>query len=200
MEVTQRSRGSAHIKQGAPAPANMPGSDGSAAAGGPPAPPPPADFSSTAPTSAATGPSALLADLNRGGSVTSGLRKVDPSQQTHKNPDLRASGVVPDAKKTAPAVKPKPGTAAPPVKKLAKVELEGGNKWIIVSQSHLHAEKQLTGQENQDGNKDIVIEQTELSHTVHIFSCINSVIRISGKINAVTMGTLSLSLLSQGER
>lgn len=44
-------------------------------------------------------------------------------------------------------------------------------------------------QENQEDNKSIKIENTELHHTVHIFSCVNSVVQISGKINAVTMGT-----------
>lgn len=33
-----------------------------------------------------------------------------------------------------------------------------------------------------------MIDQTELHQTVHIFNCKNSVIKISGKINAVVMG------------
>lgn len=42
-------------------------------------------------------------------------------------------------------------------------------------------------QEYHEDNKDINITDTELSHVVHIFGCIRSVIKISGKINAVTM-------------
>jgi len=74
----------------------------------------------------------LLAALNKGGAVTSGLRKVDPSQMTHKNPELRTNSVVPD-KKTPPAVKTKPGSLAQTPKKPARTELEDGNKWIIAS-------------------------------------------------------------------
>ena len=33
--------------------------------------------------------------MNAGADVTKGLKKVDKDQMTHKNPSLRASGVVP---------------------------------------------------------------------------------------------------------
>lgn len=46
---------------------------------------------------------------------------------------------------------------------------------------------ELTQQEYHDNNRDILIDQTEISHVVHIFACTNSTIRITGKINAVTM-------------
>nr|XP_019048563.1 adenylyl cyclase-associated protein [Kwoniella bestiolae CBS 10118]OCF27493.1 adenylyl cyclase-associated protein [Kwoniella bestiolae CBS 10118] len=136
----------------------------------PPPPPPPAASKTSAPAGGAGGTAALLADLNKGGAVTSGLRKVDASQMTHKNPELRSSSVVPDNGRKAPPLKPKPGAA--PAKKPAKLELEDGNKWMV---------------EYQEDNKNIVIDQTELHQTVHIFSCKNSVVKISGKINAVTM-------------
>ncbi|WWC85656.1 uncharacterized protein L201_000522 [Kwoniella dendrophila CBS 6074] len=157
--------------KGSPAPASIPASSSSSTAP-PPPPPPPASSGSTASAPAAGGTAALLADLNKGGSVTSGLRKVDPSQMTHKNPELRSSSVVPDGAsgKKAPPLKPKPGAA--PAKKPAKLELEDGNKWMV---------------EYQEDNKNIVIDQTELHQTVHIFSCKNSVVKIGGKINAVTM-------------
>lgn len=63
--------------------------------------------------------------------MTSGLRKVDASQMTHKNPELRTNSVVPDKK--APPVKAKPGALSQAPKKPARTELEDGNKWIIVS-------------------------------------------------------------------
>ncbi|KAK6905044.1 hypothetical protein I203_105863 [Kwoniella mangroviensis CBS 8507] len=132
--------------KGSPAPSSIPSASSSSSA-----PPPP-------PTS------------SRGGAVTAGLKKVDASQMTHKNPDLRSSSVVPDNARKAPPLKPKPGAA--PAKKPAKLELEDGNKWMI---------------EYQEDNKNIVIDQTELHQTVHIFNCKNSVVKISGKINAVTM-------------
>lgn len=39
----------------------------------------------------------MFAELNRGEEVTKGLRKVDRSEMTHKNPALRASSVVPSS-------------------------------------------------------------------------------------------------------
>ncbi|OWZ49820.1 adenylyl cyclase-associated protein [Cryptococcus neoformans c45] len=152
--------------KGSPAPSSMPKTSASAPS---PPPPPPSGSAPAAPTSA-SGAAALLADLNRGGAVTSGLRKVDSSQMTHKNPSLRSAGTVSDNAKKGPPLKPKPG--AKPAKKPAKIELEDGNKWII---------------ENQEDNRSIKIDNTELHHTVHIFGCVNSVVQISGKINAVTM-------------
>ena len=38
--------------------------------------------------------SAVFAQLNQGEAITAGLRKVDKSKMTHKNPELRASGMV----------------------------------------------------------------------------------------------------------
>ena len=72
--------------------------------------------------------------------MTSGLKKVDPSQMTHKNPALRESSAVPE-KKTPPVVKAKPGALTPGMsqsaaKKPARTELQDGNKWIVVSIIH----------------------------------------------------------------
>ncbi len=53
-------------------------------------PPPPA-----AAAPAAGGTAAVFAELNRGADVTKGLRKVDKSEMTHKNPSLRAGSTVP---------------------------------------------------------------------------------------------------------
>lgn len=36
--------------------------------------------------------SSVFAQLNQGESVTKGLRKVDKSEMTHKNPELRGQG------------------------------------------------------------------------------------------------------------
>jgi adenylyl cyclase-associated protein len=86
--------------------------------------------STVSPKAVSGGQANLLSELSRGGAVTSGLKKVDASQMTHKNPDLRVSSVVPDAtNKSAPDVKPKPFSIS---KKPARTELEDGNKWIIV--------------------------------------------------------------------
>ncbi|ORY22976.1 adenylyl cyclase-associated protein [Naematelia encephala] len=150
--------------KGSPAPTSV-----SASSATPPPPPPPPQANTSSAPAPASGQAALMAELNRGGAITSGLKKVDKSQMTHKNPELRTTSVVPD-KKTPPPVKAKPQsiTQAKP----AKLELEDGSKWIV---------------EYQEDNKEIIIDQTALHQTVHIFGCKNSVIRISGKINAVSM-------------
>jgi adenylyl cyclase-associated protein len=146
-------------------------------AGGPPPPPPPppvmTDFEDTPakPAPAPTGASAVFAELNKGASVTSGLRKVDKSQMTHKNPSLRAGSTVSEdaVKKPRPPTPNKPGKYV--LKKPAKTELQG-NKWVV---------------ENHDSNSNVVIEG-EINHAVYIYGCKNSTIRIKGKVNAVTMG------------
>lgn len=123
-------------------------------AGGPPPPPPPPPlptFDNPPPPPPApaaksgdanTGDMGAVFDqLNRGEAVTSGLRKVDKSEMTHKNPNLRAPtrtdsvDSITRSRSPAPQTKPKPdsirgkGLAAP--KKEGKKVLDG-NKWIIV--------------------------------------------------------------------
>lgn len=105
----------------------------------PPLPPMGLDGPST-PQGGADPVSSVFADINRGADVTAGLRKVDKSEMTHKNPSLRAGSVVPGGrpsslgslrgKSPAPAPKSKPASLT--MKKQPKKELDG-NKWIIVS-------------------------------------------------------------------
>ncbi len=120
-----------------PAPPPPPG------AGGPPPPPPPGpppvlkikEQAAAPEAPAAGGLGAVFSELNKGESVTKGLRKVDKSEMTHKNPSLRAGSTVPDGessvrgKSPAPGKKPKPESMR--VKKPPKKELDG-NKWTIV--------------------------------------------------------------------
>jgi adenylyl cyclase-associated protein len=79
---------------------------------------------------------AVFSELNKGSDVTKGLRRVDKSEMTHKNPSLRASNALADrdgssrGKSPAPGKKPKPESMR--VKKPAKKELDG-NKWMVVS-------------------------------------------------------------------
>lgn len=135
------------------------------AAGGPP-PPPVANL-----TPAKKGPdmNALFGELSKGTAVTKGLKKVDRSQMTHKNPELRKTAVV----KAAPAKKPATRKYGSQVKKgTPKFALEG-NKWVV---------------EFQDDNKEIVIAETEAKHTVYVYKCDRSVIRIDGsKVNSICL-------------
>ncbi|KAJ3417612.1 hypothetical protein HDV05_000069 [Chytridiales sp. JEL 0842] len=111
---------------------------------------------------------ALFSALNKGG-LTSALKKVDKSEMTHKNPELRASGVVPATEKPAASPAPKFGGAA--TKAPPKLALEG-NKWVV---------------ENYVNDTNVVIEGVELRHTVYIYNCTGSVIKVDGKVNAITL-------------
>lgn len=121
---------------------------------------------------AGTGLGNLLGDLNKGDQLTSSLRHVDKSQMTHKNPELRASSVVP-----AGAATPVTGRSAAPslsnsvAAKPPKIALEG-NKWVV---------------ENHVNNSNIIIDQTDLRQVVYLYNCQNSTVQIKGKVNAVTI-------------
>ncbi|KAL3955239.1 hypothetical protein ACCO45_010802 [Purpureocillium lilacinum] len=58
----------------------------------PPGPPPVLDIKTETPpgTASPSGLGAVFSELNKGAAVTKGLRKVDKSEMTHKNPSLRA--------------------------------------------------------------------------------------------------------------
>ena len=103
----------------------------------------------------------MFEQLNRGEDVTKGLRKVDKSEMTHKNPALRASNTVPATSSSASgglsvdsihdgtdaaAAPKKPIKPSKPQalagKKPAKFALEG-NKWMIVSVPHKLSSRQL---------------------------------------------------------
>lgn len=149
--------------------------------GGPPPPPPPpsaADLMKESPTqsSSSSGMGAVFEQLNQGSAVTSHLKKVDKSQMTHKNPELRKSSTVQSGShKPVPPKKPaslshkKEQQVA---KRPARKELVD-NKWVI---------------ENFENDSSIIIE-VELSHAVIIDRCVNSTIQIKGKANALTINS-----------
>lgn len=62
----------------------------------PPPPPPPTDFDALSSSGDRADMSSVFAELNKGEAITSGLKKVDKNQMTHKNPNLRNSGIVSD--------------------------------------------------------------------------------------------------------
>ncbi|KAH7107393.1 adenylate cyclase associated C terminal-domain-containing protein [Auriculariales sp. MPI-PUGE-AT-0066] len=147
-----------------------------AAAGGPPPPPPPppppaADLA--APAAAAGGPNAFLSEINRGTDVTKGLRKVDKSEMTHKNPELRASSIVPATSSAVAAKRPAKPSKPQSLqgKRPTKFVLEG-NKWTI---------------ENYENDTSLVVDNAEMSHIVNIFGCKNVTVQIKGKVNAVNL-------------
>ena len=127
---------------------------------------------------------AVFDQLKQGSAVTSGLRKVDKSEMTHKNPSLRAGAIVPQrsdsqgsisssnsrGKSPVPSKKPKPDsmrTKRPPRKEL------DGSKWIV---------------ENFDNTGSEVIEiSAQLSHSILISRCTKCVIKVVGKANAISI-------------
>ncbi|CAD0018094.1 unnamed protein product [Aureobasidium pullulans] len=164
----------------------------------PPPPPPPLPTFDNAAPPPPPGPApaakagggdmgAVFDQLNRGESVTSGLRKVDKSEMTHKNPSLRAGSTVTDRKGSqdsitrsrsrGPELKPKPdsirgkGISQPAPKKDPKKELDG-NKWII---------------ENFEDAEGLVEVEVTVTQSVLITKCKNTSIRLIGKANAISI-------------
>lgn len=152
------------------------------AAGGPPPPPPPmpAAFQLQNPQAAPAGGDmgAVFADLNRGESVTAGLKKVDKSEMTHKNPALRAQGGdAPVARGKSPAPARKPETLR--TKKPSRKEFEA-NKWLIEN----------FDQADMPAGTPIEIN-AEKQHSVLISRCKNVTIRVNGKANAISLDNCS---------
>ncbi|KAI1102164.1 adenylate cyclase associated N terminal-domain-containing protein [Jackrogersella minutella] len=173
----------------APAAAAPPPPPPPAAGGAPPPPPPPGPppvlkIKEEAPSSKPEGMGAVFSELNKGEGVTKGLRKVDRSEMTHKNPALRAGSTVSDhdsstrGKSPAPGKKPKPESMR--VKKPPKKELDG-NKWTI---------------ENFDKHHEPIEIEAEMSHSILISRCNQTTIIVKGKANAITLeNTQRLSLV-----
>ncbi|MCJ1359613.1 MAG: hypothetical protein MMC33_009615 [Icmadophila ericetorum] len=160
---------------------------GRSSSSGPP-PPPPLPTFDTPPApplppngSAAQGGDmgAIFDQLSKGEAVTAGLRKVDPSQQTHKNPSLRAGAVVPPSrsdsqssdrgKSPVPSKKPKPETMR--VKKPPRKVFDS-NKWMI---------------ENYDSPSEIIEIEAKITQSVLISKCTNTTFRITNKANAISI-------------
>lgn len=116
------------------------------AAGGLPPPPPPPPPPGPPPVLQAKGQqapgeppagfNAVFTELNQGENVTKGLRKVDKSEMTHKNPALRGSSTVSERDSSVRGKSPMPGKKPKPesmrAKKPPKMELQG-KQWTIVS-------------------------------------------------------------------
>ncbi|EGV60635.1 suppressor of rasval19 [Yamadazyma tenuis] len=150
----------------------------------PPPPPPPASLFDETETKSvsnapASGMQAVFADLNKGEAITSGLKKVDKSQMTHKNPELRKQApVVP--KKPTPPKKPSSlsSGSSVPAKKPARKELIDGSKWIIEN----YTRADLKGDEVQS----ITIE-AEMHQSIFVGNCEEVTVLVKGKANAISV-------------
>lgn len=148
--------------------------------GAPPPPPPPPSFGAPPPSSATPDMSAVFDQLNQGDAITSGLRKVDRSQMTHKNPELRANSTVPGerpgsqdsvsrSRSPIPNKKPKPESMRG--RKPPRKDLEG-NKWLI---------------ENFDSTNEIIEIPAQQNHSILISRCNKTVIKVNNKANAISI-------------
>lgn len=163
------------------------------AAGAPPPPPPvpPASVfevkNEDSKSTTSGGMDAVFAELNQGEDITRGLKKVDKSQQTHKNPELRAGSTVPGSastvtKSSVPPPKPKKPstlkTKKPPRKELI------GNKWFIENY------------DTQSNESEPILIEANKDESVFIGKCSNVFIQIKGKVNAISLSeTEKCSLL-----
>jgi adenylyl cyclase-associated protein len=152
--------------------------------GGPPPPPPPPLMGGPLSTSSApaTDMSAVFAELNRGDTITSNLRKVNKSEMTHKNPSLRAGSTVPErsssqgsvvsshGKASVPGKKPKPNSMR--VKRPPRKQLEG-SKWLV---------------ENFDNQGDDIVEiGAQQNQSILISRCSKTIVKVSNKANAISI-------------
>lgn len=138
-------------------------------------------------STASGGMDAVFVELNQGESITKGLKKVDKSQQTHKNPELRAGSTVPGSssavtKSDIPPPKPKKPsilkTKKPPRKELI------GNKWFIENY------------DSQPNEAEPILIEANKDESVFIGKCSNVFIQIKGKVNAISLSeTEKCSLL-----
>ncbi len=159
--------------------------------GGPPPPPPPPlpTFDNDGPSAPPLPPTggaqqgggidAVFEQLNKGSAVTAGLRKVDKSEMTHKNPSLRASSAALQRSESQTSVSGRGKSPIPSkkpdslrAKKPGRKELEG-NKWIV---------------ENFENTQNEVIEiPAELHHSILISKCSKCVLKVKGKANAISI-------------
>ncbi|KAJ5950592.1 uncharacterized protein N7479_009005 [Penicillium vulpinum] len=155
----------------------------------PPPPPPPVpalNVPGGAPAAPAADMGAVFDQLNQGEAITSTLRKVDKSQMTHKNPNLRAGSIVPEyegssairGKSPAPSKKPKPENMR--ARKPPRKELEG-SKWLI---------------ENFDNPGEIIEIAAQQNQSILISRCNKTIIKVNNKANAIAIDNcVGLSLI-----
>lgn len=153
--------------------------------GAPPPPPPPPlpsqEFlnDSSKPTKSAPGGiNAVFADINKGEGITSGLRKVDKSEMTHKNPALRNSEPLNKKAIPKPPKKPQNLSSSVVTKKPPKKELIDDAKWIINNFTE------------EDVSEPITIE-AEKHQSIFVGNCSGVTLNIKGKANAISVSQAS---------
>jgi adenylyl cyclase-associated protein len=167
-------------------------------AGPPPPPPPPpggppsanallSDRNKAAPSAAAApaagGMSAVLASLNRGTAVTSGLRKVTDDMKAKNRADR--SGAVPASEAAAAAANPAPAAAAPTKTAPPRLELEQDRRWVVENYTPASAPSK--------GQEPLVVKVTDPKQAVYVSRCKGPglVIRVEGRVASLTVDACS---------
>lgn len=159
---------------------------GNASAPPPPPPPMPAtsiyqDIEKEEPKE--TGLAAVFNSINQGTDITKGLRKVDKSEMTHKNPELRNSTGKPSVPPKPPKKPHNLASGKVPAKKAEPKKELIDTKWMV---------------SDFEDNNEIVIEG-EMSQSVFVGKCKNVTIKIVGKVNAITVSECSkIGILTDG--
>merc|ERR1719158_531366 len=133
----------------------------------PPPPPPAGALDLTAVDPAKNARADLLAALNKGEGVTSGLKKVSDDQKTHNNPNLRAGNVVKHVDKSEAPTKSYGKPVA--VNNPPRLEMDG-KKWNV---------------EFFKNKQDIEITEIEVNQSVYVYKCEGSTIKVNGKCNNI---------------
>ncbi|KAI5299927.1 60S ribosomal protein L3, partial [Ascosphaera pollenicola] len=184
LDALREAKNSRHSSTSAPKPSHS--SPAPLSPPGPAPPPPPPlptfDLAQGSPPKQGGDMSEVFDQLNQGEAITSGLRHVDKSQMTHKNPNLRTQSSVPERPNSSagsssssrpPSKKPKPESMRgkkPPKKVL------NGNKWLI---------------ENYESPEGIIEIEATIQQSILISHCNKTVIKVSNKANAITIDNCS---------
>lgn len=120
---------------------------------------------------------AVFDQLNKGESVTSGLRKVQASEMTHKNPTLRSQGSTGPSSSGQSPTAPKPKLQALRQKKPPSMVLDG-IRWTIENYEDVPRENAIR-------------IDAERQNSILISRCNSSVIEIVGKANAISVDNCS---------
>jgi len=148
-------------------------------AGSKPPPPPPPAAAAAAPGAGAGGGASFLAQLNKGGGITSGLKKVARDQQTWRAEYKGGSGPAPAAAAAAAAkapAQPRPPAkpAAAPVSRPPRCELNNrSKKWEVEFQT--------------EAQGVVNVEVTDIKQSVYIYKCDGATINITGKAKGVSV-------------
>lgn len=146
---------------------NPRGADAPTAAAPAPAPAA-AKPAAAAPAAGGDASAGLFAALNKGGAITSGLKKVSKEQQTWRA-EYKGTDAPAPAAKAAPTPAPR---AAATVKGPARCEYQNqGKKWVVEYQS--------------SANGVVEVAITDVRQSVYVSGCIDATINIVGKCKSV---------------